>query len=305
MTVFNGIAILILTIIPPLVLWRVNFNLLKEILKDLRPLRILHFFILTLIGAHVYYHSATDCSDDLNNDYIQQLLSFWAALVYAAVFAIVSNNMEDIGADKISNPSRPLVKGTVDPRSYLKAGISCQFIALAISSFSGWSVLFGIIGISMGYYLYSCPPLRLKRVPFLAKFMIGLNSFIAALTGFTIIGGDPSEFPITWAVFILVPLSLAANFIDLKDTEGDRATGVQTLPVIFGEKKAKIIIAVFTVITYGMAGVLINKLWLYPAGAIGLAFHLWFLFREPFKEKPVFLIYITSLLVLAVLLLFP
>jgi 4-hydroxybenzoate polyprenyltransferase len=306
MTVYNGIAILILTLVPPLVLWRVDGNLLKEILKDLRPLRILHFFILSLIGAHIYYHSTIPILDVfIKHDYIQQLLSFWSALIYAAVFAIVSNNIEDIGADKISNPSRPLVKGTVDPRLYLKAGIISQFIALAISMCSNWPVLFGIMGISLGYYLYSCPPFRLKRVPFLAKFMIGLNSLIAAITGFALIGGNPTEFPIIWVFFILVPLSLAANFIDLKDTEGDRATGIKTLPVIFGKRKAKIIIAVFTVITYVMAGILINKLWLYPVGAIALCFHLWFLFREPFKEKPVFLIYISSLFGLAILLLFP
>ena len=307
MTVYNGIAIFILTLVPPLVLWRVDRNLLKEILKDLRPLRILHFFILTLIGAHIYHRSVSVgiCCNCLNPDYIFELFSFTSALVYAAVFAIVTNNFEDLEADKITNTSRPLVKKTINERSYLKTGIISQCIALIISILAGWFVFFGILGISLGYYMYSCKPFRLKRIPFLAKFMIGLNSLFVALTGFTMMGGNLTEFPIIWAFFILVPLSLAANFIDLKDTEGDRATGIKTLPVIFGVKKAKIIIAVFTVITYAMAGILINKLWLYPVGAIALGFHLWFLFREPFKEKPVFLIYISSLFVLTVLLLFP
>lgn len=286
---------------PPLLLLVYNSKLFKELIRDLRPLRILHYVILSILGialslklqeksvAFFIEHKGVDFN------------LFVISLTYAAVFAIVSNNLEDLESDRITNPNRPLVKGTVNRREYFFSGVVCQVIAFVISALISKELFLTILSISTGYYIYSCKPFRLKRIPFLSKFIIGINSFSVALGGFVLCGSKLIEFPLTWMFFILIPLALSANFIDLKDTEGDRLVGVKTLPVIFGENKAKIIIAISTIITYIMAGFFLKNLWFFPLILITAVLHVWFLFKQPYKEKPVFLIYITGLTALCVL----
>lgn len=276
----------------------------KEILSDLRFIRILHYIALALFGFALYF-SNQDIEVYFSKP--QELLVFplfIVALVYAAVFAIITNNIADIETDKISNAGRPLVKGTVERSPYLIAGIFCLLYALVLSLLVNREMFYSVLIISAGYYIYSCKPFRIKKIPFVAKLLIGFNSLVVAVCGFILAGGRLIDFPVEWAVFIVFPLSLAANFIDLKDIAGDSKTGVRTLPVIFGKRRAMHIIAFFTVCTYLMAAVIINILWVYPLCGIMAILHIILLYRKPYKEKPIFLIYISALFGLNIILLF-
>ncbi|MDE2232291.1 MAG: UbiA family prenyltransferase, partial [Candidatus Omnitrophica bacterium] len=51
-------------------------------------------------------------------------------------------------------------------------------------------------------------------------------------------------------IFFLVFTSLSANFIDLKDIQGDRAAGIRTLPVLTGERWGHCLIGVISFPTY-------------------------------------------------------
>lgn len=226
-------------------------------------------------------------------------MAFAAALSLAALFAIVTNNLADVAADRISNPNRPTVRGTVAPKPYLIAGIFCQIWALSIPwilpPHQALPITLAVAGISLGYFIYSCPPLRLKRVPILAKVIIGANSWVVALGGFALAGGKIADFPLAWTIFILGPLALAANFIDLKDVEGDRATGIATLPVLMGVQNARHLIAAATAATYIMGGILLNRSWAWPLNLIALATHLYLLYRPNSDERLIFLVYVGAL----------
>lgn len=298
--VTKTILLFVISIMLPLVLSKFNTTLFRELIRDLRLIRILHFMVMAVLGSVLYLKAHPQT---FNLHTLLLLLIFFVTLIYAAVFAIVTNNIEDIESDKITNPTRPLVTGSVNQTSYFLAGIVCLVVALIISLVMSFEMFLGILAISAGYYIYSCKPFRLKRIPFVSKLIIGINTFSVTVCGFVLSGGALTEFPIAWAFFILVPLSLAANFIDLKDTEGDRVIGIKTLPVILGEKKAKIFIAVSTIATYVMAGWLLSINWAYPLNAGALALHLWFLFKKPYNEKAVFLIYISALIALNIFLL--
>jgi len=298
--VFNSILLLVSFIIPVLCLfmWPVTT---REILKDLRLLRILHYIALALLGSVLYFSGSRNLFTGL-----QQVLVFIlliAALLYAAVFAIVSNNIADLEADKISNTNRPLVKGTVQQHTYLIAGIFCLVYSALLSLLVHAAMFYCIILISTGYYIYSCRPFRLKRIPFIAKLLIGLNSLVITICGFVLAGGQVADFPLVWVIFIMLPLSLAANFVDLKDTTGDGQTGVQTLPVILGQTRAIQLIAFFTACTYIMAAAIIHILWVYPLCGLMASIHIALLYRKPYNEKPVFFIYISALFGLNIILL--
>jgi 4-hydroxybenzoate polyprenyltransferase len=299
----HSILLLISIAIPVLFLF-ISPVITKEIFNDLRFMRILHYVALALFGFALYFSNHDVEKYFSETDELLVFPLFIIALVYAAIFAIVTNNIADIETDKISNITRPLVKGTVERSSYLMAGILCLAYALALSFLVHRMMFYSILTISAGYFIYSCKPFRLKRIPFLAKLLIGFNSLVVAVCGFVLAGGRLIDFPVEWGVFIVLPLSLAANFVDLKDTAGDSKTGIKTLPVIFGERRAIHLITFFTICTYLMAAGIINLLWVYPLCAVMAILHVALLYRKPYNEKPIFLIYISALFGLNIILLF-
>jgi 4-hydroxybenzoate polyprenyltransferase len=278
-------------------------SLLKELLKDIRLMRILHYVGLTGLGFILFFEKI-QMQVLLEKVIFLKFIVFVFALIYAAVFAIISNNFEDLETDKISNPNRPLVQNTVDKKLYWNAGIVCQVVAFLLAGLAQIEIFIGLFCISFGYYIYSCRPFRLKKIPFLAKLLIGFNSLAVTLTGFVLAGGQIQNFPLIWVFYILVPLSLAANFVDLKDIEGDKAMKVNTLPVIWGEKKAKFFIACMTAIAYFVPALLLNMYWIYPLVLLLLALHIRFLYAKPYNEKPIFFLYVSSIFSLNFLLLF-
>ena len=278
--------------------------LTKALLRDLRPIRILHYVALALLGFALFFHEKDITAYFLVAENYFVFPLFILQLTYAAVFAIVTNNIADIETDRISNTQRPLVSGTVALQPYVVAGALCLFISLLLSILVSLTMFCGILIISAGYFIYSCKPFRLKRFPFLAKLIIGFNSLSVSVCGFVLAGGRLQDFPLLWALFILLPLSLAANFIDLKDTAGDKYGGVRTLPVILGEKKATHLIAFFTFCTYAMAVLIINIGWVYLLCAFMAVMHIYFLYRKPYNEKLIFLVYISALFGLNIILLY-
>lgn len=271
-----------------------NLKLILEVIRDIRGLRILHYVSLMGLGVSLFI---ADTQTTIIIDYktlIWEVSLFIIALIYAAVFAIVTNNIEDLETDKISNKDRPLVVQSVEPKQYLWAGIICQIWAMILARFVSFDVFLAVLLISIGYFVYSCQPFRLKKIPIIAKIIIGLNSLAVAIGGFVLAGGRIQDFPPIWIFYTLIPLSLSANFVDLKDIEGDRAMNVRTLPVIWGEAKAKHFIAAMTVLSYLIPSIILNIWWLYPMVFLLLTAHLWLLYRKPYAEKPIFLIYILS-----------
>ena len=270
--------------------------LTREILRDLRLPRILHYVMLAGLGMALFLQTHLPESMAETALFAGRLSLLAVSLAFAAVFAIVTNNITDLETDKISNTSRPLVKGTVQTAAYLKAGWLCLLTSIIISGLAHPAMLAGVLAISGGYYVYSCPPFRWKRYPFLAKMLIGFNSLAVAVCGFVLAGGQWHDFPLSWLLFIMLPLSLAANFVDLKDTEGDRLAQVKTLPVLWGEKKARQFISFSTVLTYYSAVYLLQKYWLLPLVSALCFAHIYLLYRQPYQEKPVFGVYLTGLL---------
>ena len=226
------------------------------------------------------------------------------SLTYAAVFAIVTNNIADLAIDKISNPDRPLIKNEVNRKQYLIAAVACLAWSVLLAFCLDTQILFGVVLISLVYFVYSCKPFRFKRIPLFAKFMIGINSLIAACCGFILAGGRPVDFPMQWLGFILIPLSLAANFIDLKDTAGDKKDGIMTLPVLMGEPAAVLFICLATLATYAVAACLLNIHFVYALSCVLATVHCYFLVRKPYRERPVFLIYLASIWGLIIILFF-
>lgn len=264
---------------------------LRLLAGDLRPERLLHYDIMVLLGAMLHWRDAAALDPWPG---ALALAALFVALMYAALFAIISNNIEDLAIDRISNRQRPLPKGLISEARYRRIGWMALLVALVLSALISPSALLAVAAVSLMYHLYSCQPLRLKRIPILAKLIIGANSLLLALAGFVLAGGAWQAFPLAWAAYLFIAVGLAANFIDLKDTEGDRAEGIQTLPVLLGQSNARRLIVVFTVCAYASAAWLLDSWLLLPLNVALLVWHLRELLRTPFVEARVFRVYLLS-----------
>ncbi|MCC6703203.1 MAG: UbiA family prenyltransferase [Fluviicola sp.] len=296
------IFVLIFACLPACLFGVLKPSWFKIILTDIRIGRILHYFIVYCLGISIAF--AFESMEQLwTSSLLWTSLLFFIALTYAAVFAIITNNIEDLEIDRISNQNRPLVKHVISQTAYMKIGIAAQIMALIVAGLTSSVHFIGITGLSLLYYLYSCKPFKLKRFVFLAKGIIGANTLIAVLSGFLTLHPHFADFPQFWLYFLLVPISLMANFVDLKDYEGDKAAGIKTLPVLIGKTRFLWVLSVFAVEMYLSVGWYFDSLFIRVVIGFTALLHLFLLHKKPYLEKPLFILHNSLFIGLIVLVL--
>jgi len=160
------------------------------------------------------------------------------------------NDYYDREIDAINEPNRPIPSGAISLAAVkiqiwglLLAGL---IVAYGLDYWAGHStpsVFFLALGGSFVSFIYSAPPLKLKQNGWLGNYALGA-SYIALpwWAGQALFGH------LSWpTAFLTLGYSLAGLGIaivnDFKSVEGDRALGLQSLPVVFGIKKASMISA--------------------------------------------------------------
>lgn len=290
-----------------LLVYLANPQLIRIIVKDMSVLRILHYELMLLFGVSLAFaNSSYTIWQQLyfSNEIIINIFLSMVSLLFACLYIIVINNISDIEIDKISNQNRPLVKNEIDIKTYNQLGYCFLIISLFYAAMiNGKAFLINAVFIG-AYYLYSTLPLRLKRVTLFSKLVISFNSIALILLGYILVTQAVYDFPEVLFYIYFLGVTVSANFIDLKDVKGDRAAGIITLPVLLGEKTAKIIIGIGFWVTYISFFYLIKNeyfLILLIAGG-GIQFYL--INKMPYREFPVLAFYNVSIsLLIAYLLL--
>ena len=162
-----------------------------------------------------------------------------------AGFTQTINDYYDRDIDAINEPYRPIPSGAI-PLSQVKLQIWILLL-LGLAASYGLDLWAGhtlpavfllALGGSLMSYIYSAPPLKLKQNGWLGNYALGA-SYIALpwWAGQALFG------QLTWVTALLtLAYSLAGLGIavvnDFKSVEGDRALGLQSLPVVFGIRSA-------------------------------------------------------------------
>lgn len=158
-----------------------------------------------------------------------------ALLMLPAQFAIgAANDLADLGADRAHKPHKPLVRGAVSRRWGVGLTLGAVAVSLGAASSFGLSVL-GLAALGLGAGL--AYDLRLKRgaaswVPWWVAFTaLPLCAYAAA--------GHLSPV-LWWVVPLSALLALALHCANaLPDIEGDRRSGVRSLPASLGEARSR------------------------------------------------------------------
>ena len=148
-------------------------------------------------------------------------------------------------------------------------------------------------------FLYSTPPLRLKQYVGLSSGLIAFASLMVTMAGFVCSGERAlAQFPSPVLWYCLTALTCGVNFKDIKDYEGDRRAGMQTIVTLFGLRAGKIIIAVLVAVGFFMAPWIFHRADLWVPSLIFAAVAAFIITRPHFRETRMFLLYYAYFLVL-------
>lgn len=176
------------------------------------------------------------------------------------------NDFYDRDIDAINEPYRPIPSGAISVPQVvtqilvlLIAGIGLAYTLDRWAGHEFPTITCIAIGGAFLAYIYSAPPLKLKKNGWLGNYALGA-SYIALpwWTGHALFGEMNWTIAILTLFYSLAGLGIAV-VNDFKSVEGDRQLGLNSLPVMFGLGTAAwICVVMIDVFQAGIAGYLIS-----------------------------------------------
>ena len=208
------------------------------------------------------------------------LLEHWPAALFGILLAgplvcatsQAVNDWYDRHVDAINEPSRPIPSGRIPGNWGFAIACGWTLVSLGVAAALGrWVLIAAAIGLALAW-MYSAPPLRLKRNGWWGNAACGLcYEGWAWVTGAAVmLGGALPPLP----VLVLAALySAGAHGImtlnDYKSMAGDRLTGIRSMPVILGpQPAAALACAAMIVPQLVAAGLLV--VWERPVSAVAI-----------------------------------
>ena len=176
------------------------------------------------------------------------LLAHWALVVLGLILAgpvvcgmsQAANDWCDRHVDAINEPDRPIPSGRVPGRWGLWVALAMTAASLALAAALGaWGLAATTLAVAAAW-AYSAEPVRLKRSGWWGPGVVGLSyETLPWLTGAAVLAG---ALPRPEVLLVAVLYGLGAHGImtlnDFKALEGDRETGVASLPATLGPDRA-------------------------------------------------------------------
>lgn len=264
-------------------------TILRAIWKNKRSFRIVHYLLIALIGIFIGYQID---GIEISNFYdISTVILYLFSIIFAWLFAVGVNDIIDKDIDAVSNTRRPLITGALEIGEMKQVNILLFVLMLITAYLAGHHALFAILTFTGAYYIYSAPPLRLKRIPIVQSLLIAFATVAIFTGGFFLLTTNHSIdlIPLPIIFTLLFVFTLVANVKDLKDLEGDKKAGIATLPVILGMERAQQVIGVFLAISFVLVAWVLNL-------SIGMSLIFAILSfiavqRTPYDERRIFLLY--------------
>ncbi|MBQ0943422.1 chlorophyll synthase ChlG [Ideonella sp. 4Y16] len=151
------------------------------------------------------------------------------------------NDWFDREVDAINEPQRPIPSGRMPGRWGLYVALIWTLLSLlAAVPLGGWGFGAAVLGLLLAW-AYSAPPLRLKRNGWWGNAACALSyEGLAWVTGAAVMawGTMPQERSVALALLYSLGAHGIMTLNDFKSIEGDRATGIGSLPVRLGVRGA-------------------------------------------------------------------
>lgn len=184
----------------------------------------------------------------------------------------VVNDWYDRDVDAINQPGRPIPSGRVPGRRALYFGIAWTLLSGALAAALG-PLVFGaaVIGLALAW-AYSAPPVRLKQNGWWGNTAVALSyEGLPWVTAAILMLGTMPPAEVLWLAFWY---SFGCHGImtlnDFKSVDGDRRTGVRSLPVQLGVPRAAWVACGFMLVAQ-LAVIVLLAAWGRPLHAAAIA----------------------------------
>ncbi|WP_036380284.1 geranylgeranylglycerol-phosphate geranylgeranyltransferase [Muricauda sp. MAR_2010_75] len=224
---------------------RKNKLLLFKLLSLFSVVRGYNILVITLAQylASIYILSPNIPLRQVVFDLNLFLIVTASALVIASGYII--NNFYDAEKDLINKPTKSMLDRLVSQRFKLTTYFILNFVAVLAASYISFRAVLFFSAYIFGIWFYSH---KLKRIPFIGN----LVSATLAIAPFFVVFVYYRNFQtviFVHALFLFL-LILAREMIkDLENMAGDMAQNYRTIPIIYGPKVSKFIIALLIVLT--------------------------------------------------------
>lgn len=204
-------------------------------------------FLLIMVAVHVYGNGAWGM---LWNDWFP-LMNILGTLIIINVASNIINQIYDLDTDKINKPDRPIANGSIT----VFEAKTVAFVLYAFAMGRTWTyamyeqnLWFGVFVslIALVTWAYSCEPMRLKARLWWSAFAQAVARGVLAVVSIWVVYGSITDTE-PWAIGLIITVGLCglANVKDYSDAKGDAATGIRTLPVVYGINFSSAIIIFF------------------------------------------------------------
>ena len=215
---------------------RVGQKLLAHI-ETSRPYTVIWCGLVSLVGASLIYRDIPTTSIALLVTFIPMM--GWIAGLYLSDYL-------DRDLDLIQKPHRPIPSGRIRPIEALMIGGLVASSGFILSFFLGYLNVLLVIPVAILVFLYSR---YAKSRGILGNIIRGLVIMVAYFYGVVAVNQTLEGIPISIWLFSLVFLlhDTNSNLIGaIRDIEGDRKGGYQTIPVKYGIRISLIISFILT-----------------------------------------------------------
>lgn len=206
---------------------------------------------------------------------IASLVGAVAAVVLNAA-SNITNQCFDLDIDRINKPDRPLPSGYLSVQVAGLFGGLCYCLSLVLA-YLAHPRLLAVFGVAAALTVfYSAPPLRLKRHALSSSLALGFARGCLLMVGGW--GAVTSIWhPAPWFVGLVFGLYVfgASNTKDFADVKGDRAFGIQTLPVLYGPHRAAWMVFPFLILPFLLIPIGIVQGWVPEVGWVLILLALW------------------------------
>ena len=151
-----------------------------------------------------------------------------------------ANDWCDRHVDAINEPERPIPSGRMPEKWGLAIALFMSVLSLTVGWFLGTWGFIATISAVICAWIYSVEPFRLKKSGILGPLLVGFcYEGLPWFTGAAILSvGMPEQKTIVLAILYALGAFGIMILNDFKAIEGDKQTGVNSLPVALGSKKA-------------------------------------------------------------------
>lgn len=224
---------------------RKNKLLLAKIFSLFSVVRGYNIFIIVLAQylASIFIFAPQKRALDVVLDWRLFLIIFASSLAIAAGYII--NNFYDAEKDLINRPTKSMLDKLVSQATKLRVYFALNFLSVLIVLPVSINVSIFFSGYIFLLWFYSH---KLKKYPIIGNLTASL---LAMLPFFSILMHFKFFYSTIFlhASFLYLIILIRELIKDMENIKGDFANNYQTIPVRFGEKKAKEIITAVTLLT--------------------------------------------------------